>query len=722
MATAQENLARFQEIANRGLQDQLPPEIRARFDESVKRGLVVVSDQPFSIPADRELETRKIQQQIASEVGPVKSALIATGRGIADVGRAVGLADEETERERIGLAQLQEQRPVTQIGGRAAGQTLPFLPAAGPVGAIASTPLRATAAAGLGGLEGAAIAAGTGQDVAEGSAIGGTLAGAFELVFPVLGRVGRQLINSVRGRPPTAPVITKGGVPSQELQNAMDAAGLTIDDLSRQAQEILQFGDVQDAASLARRDFLERQGITPTRAQITGDVTEFQRQQELFKNSGPVRAALDAQESAIQGRFDNAVTATGGSANPSSSTAFDYIADRSIDQDAAVSSAYNAAREAAGDQKIIRVSNLASILRKSKDFEKVTGGLPSAVRGILRNRGLIDSKGKLITSTRKTQRELDKFRDLLSKKGLRELDNGEVINSLGAVARKETEKLDNLKDANTGRLLNVSEAEAIRQDMNSLFDSLTENGKKRLRSFKNALDNDVSLAVGDDIFADARAAKTKFESELERTKVNKFDKRNFNLVRNILENKVNPDNFLQEAVLSKKIRAEDISQLKDFLLLDGSDAGTAAWNDLRAEAMSHIRDKAINVVENQPFITRNRLEKAIESIGTQKLKAIFTPDENRFLRDMLKVTRLREPKAGTALGQGPTAAAVNELKRTFQKSSFLGDLFSGLAVNARGAISIRPPRVERVIQPTPARAVVPAAGLGLMSEEEQETN
>ncbi|MCP3697672.1 MAG: hypothetical protein GY920_03800 [Aliivibrio sp.] len=40
MATAEENLARFQEISDRGLQDKLPLEIRARFDEAVSRGLV----------------------------------------------------------------------------------------------------------------------------------------------------------------------------------------------------------------------------------------------------------------------------------------------------------------------------------------------------------------------------------------------------------------------------------------------------------------------------------------------------------------------------------------------------------------------------------------------------------------------------------------------------------------------------------------------------------
>lgn len=40
MATTEENLARFQEISNRGLQDSLPDDKRARFDEAMKRGLI----------------------------------------------------------------------------------------------------------------------------------------------------------------------------------------------------------------------------------------------------------------------------------------------------------------------------------------------------------------------------------------------------------------------------------------------------------------------------------------------------------------------------------------------------------------------------------------------------------------------------------------------------------------------------------------------------------
>lgn len=53
MATPQENIARFQEISNRGLQNNLDPDKRARFDEALRRGLInppVQVDVPDNIP------------------------------------------------------------------------------------------------------------------------------------------------------------------------------------------------------------------------------------------------------------------------------------------------------------------------------------------------------------------------------------------------------------------------------------------------------------------------------------------------------------------------------------------------------------------------------------------------------------------------------------------------------------------------------------------------
>lgn len=61
MATFEEKKARMQEIANRGLQDKLPPEKRAIFDEAIKRGII-------SLPAGQVPTS-----QVASEAQSIDS-------------------------------------------------------------------------------------------------------------------------------------------------------------------------------------------------------------------------------------------------------------------------------------------------------------------------------------------------------------------------------------------------------------------------------------------------------------------------------------------------------------------------------------------------------------------------------------------------------------------------------------------------------------------------
>jgi hypothetical protein len=55
MATPQENIARFQEIASRGLQDRLDPDKRARFDEAARRGIIKIPAQQAG-PSQAEIQ------------------------------------------------------------------------------------------------------------------------------------------------------------------------------------------------------------------------------------------------------------------------------------------------------------------------------------------------------------------------------------------------------------------------------------------------------------------------------------------------------------------------------------------------------------------------------------------------------------------------------------------------------------------------------------------
>jgi hypothetical protein len=582
----------------------------------------------------------------------ISSGLVSAGRGLATVARSLGLADMEDPSVTENFKRLQEDRPISTTVGEVAGEAAPFLLPGLFAARAATIPGKIAASGLLGAAEGGLITKGKGgsvEEITKNASVGGSIAGAIELALPVVGRFGSKIYRRLTGTTPTSPILDSSGQPSSEFLEALDTAGITLDDIGNQSDELMNTLNIDDAVSVSRRTFLEGQGIIPTRAQITGDPDLFQAQSELVGQSNMVSNALKTQERALAGRFDNAVTATGGSANPSSSPAVDFIADRAIDLDAQISQAYSAAREAAQTEKIIKPKKLVEAIKAIAGSNTLTGGLASGSRDILKEKGLVGKSGL---------------------------------------------KLKGRIDAQT--------AEEVRIGLNGMYDSLTPFGKSKLANLKDALDNDVAEAVGEDVFSGARSAKAKFEKDLRRAKVNKFDKRKKNLVKDVLENKISPDRFLEEAVLSKSVRGADLEQLRDYLLIDQTDDGVAAWNQLRADAMSRIKKIAIKEVAGEPALSRAGLESAMEKIGAQKLKVLFKEDELKFLMDMKKVSKLREPVRGTQAS--PSGAAIRNLTSAVNKSSLLQGVFSGaletVGRDMSGRAALRNPSLQK-LSPNP---------------------
>lgn len=604
-------------------------------------------DQTPKVDINKDRDT--LLKDIVGSTSGLDSMMISAGKTVADLGRFLGQGEEETPVEKQALSMLREERPITS----ALGQALPFVVPGVGVANIASLPTRVLAATGLGGLEGATISSGTGQDVFKGTGIGALIGGGLELAFPIVGRIGSQLFRKLTGKPPVAPIVDSIGNPSAEFQNAISRAGLSFDDVLKAT------GDVaEDTTQLARKSFLEENGLIPTRAQVTGGATDFQTQQELAKTTGRVRAILEGQEQVLANRFENAITQTGGTANPSNSPVFDFIGDKAVDLDSAIGDAYKAAKEVAGDVKSVKTTNLIEQVRSIAGSDSATGGLAGATRDILRAKGLITGK------------------------------------ALRSDAR-----------------INPTQAEGVRQDLNALFDSLTPFGRKKLSEFKDALDSDVARDVGEDIFQEARSMKAKFEGDLNRVKVNKFDKRKANVLRDILENKINPERFLDDAVLAKRVRGSDLEQVKRYMLLDDNPAGIAAWNDLRAEAMQRIAKDALPEVAGEQALSRAQLERVLDRFGRDKLRVLFNRDERDFLNSMLKISKLREPVRMTQQGRGPSAQAVEKLAQAMERLPLVADSFRGVAtrISNNKALELPEPirnNLLRSLQPSVTGAAV----------------
>jgi hypothetical protein len=445
--------------------------------------------------------------------------------------------------------------------------------------------------------------------------------------------LGSKLFKNVFGKKPTGKMLDAAGNPSEELTAALKQSGLTIDDLTEESVErIVKEGGKYDPAQIARQEFLESQDIKPTKAQVTREAADFQAQQEAAKTSGKVRRVLEEQEHTLTTRFDNAILETGGKSGSPTVAVMDSVVEKASKLDDEIAGLYDAARKIAPNTENVKLNNLSGLLKKYKPANRRTGGNISAVLGELKDAGIINKNLKVIKNT------------------------------------------------------TVEGAEDVRKTLNSLYDKNNPYGNMILRELKNGLDDDVFRSSGKDIFKKAREAKARFESDLGRAKISKFDSRKQNLVRDILENKIDPDRFTDRVVLGKTWRGDDLSQLKKYI------NNKQAWNDLKADVLSTIKDRSFIGPEDASgfkALSRDKLERTLNQIGEKKLGIIFNSDERKLLNDILKVSKLREPVRGTALGKGPSGQAVASLEARLKEVPVLGFLVDVINIDAAGRAALK---------------------------------
>jgi len=405
-----------------------------------------------------------------------------------------------------------------------------------------------------------------------------------------------------------------------------------------------------------RMALFESRGFRPTRPQITQAPGEFQLQQEIQKGGGPVREVLDIQEQRFAEAFEQQARETGGEVATSGSTPIDEIVDRSTGLDQKISELYKATTEAAPNAKNIKISGLNSVLKQNIGKDRISKGLVSAITSDLKSFGVVDSKGKVVGK------------------------------------------------------ISVKTAEEIRKGINSFHDSTSDTGRMLMREMKEALDKDVFSVAGQDVFDQARSAKRSFEQGLNRAKISKFDSRKSNLVRDMLENKINPNTFIKDVIFSKKWREEDIRQLKSYL--NQTPSGQQSLKDIRAQTIDTIQDA---IFTEKGELKGTQLAKEIGKIGKPKLKVIFDKQELKFLDDMKEIVKLRTPARAEALGLGPSGAAIKEIKTKFP---IFGRFFDAFDNFKKSRLVLRLPK-KRVPQEPLPEIEAPLQAVQLTRQEAQ---
>jgi hypothetical protein len=612
---------------------------------------------------------------VNDDIGVGQSMAIAAGRGLTTVGRGLGLVDKEDEAVTKSYRGLQDNHPVATTVGEIAGESAPFMLPGGAAAKWASlakkykTLARVGATMTTGALEGGVIRRGQGGDTKDqltSAGVGGVAAGFMELVLPHVGRLGGKIVRRVTGKAPDGALVTPDGNPSPQLVAALDEVGMDFDDLVDESVDYLQKTPV-NVKEAARKEFLESQGLKPTRAQVSRSASDFQAQQEAYKTSTGVRDALEEQEGILSNRFDAAAEGAGRESEDTAASLIQYVTGKREAVDNQITSLYQQAREAVPGEKVVKLDGLAKRLKDMAGSETKSGGVISAVVGDLKSRGVIDKKWR-------------------------------------AQGRIDPET-----------------AETIRKYMNQLYDEKGGYGNQVLRELKDALDDDVFGSMGKDYYKQARKAKADYEKGLSRAKVSKYDRRKKNLVRDMQENIVSPDRAVDTIVFSRTSRAEDLSQLKNYAT--GDEAGVAAWDGMRREVLQTIKERAFTGAEDAngfQVLSRPKLQKTMRDIGTEKLRVLFEPEELKFLRDMVQVSKLREPVRETFKGKGPSAQAVSGLQKRLGKLDLMMQIFNVVDVNGKAALRGNPTKLIGAPQASPGRAAAAAVPIAGLTNDEDE--
>lgn len=276
----------FEELVNRGV---VPGWAKA-FQPTEDQGISTIGAPPKVQPTGKigkDIPLRQIiMAQEAAEMGVGESFLTGMGQGFTTIGRGVGLIEPAGEIEKEAVSALHAASPIAAGAGEIIGEAAPFVPLAMATGGIGSLTGRAIGTGAVSAAEGGIIQAGKGEDVLEGAAIGGGVGLLAEIVVPVIGRLGGKVVRGVTGKAPKGALVDAAGKPTQELSEALSAAGMTFEDLAEDAQVLLskqQTGTVPGQAATAA--MAAEEGIPLTKGEITKGYQQQAVEQRLLESA-----------------------------------------------------------------------------------------------------------------------------------------------------------------------------------------------------------------------------------------------------------------------------------------------------------------------------------------------------------------------------------------------------------------------------------------------------
>lgn len=419
-------------------------------------------------------------------------------------------------------------------------------------------------------------AAGSAKNAGIGAAAGAILS---PIVGKVADKVGQGL-SWLTGRGKGALARVHGDASEEAILQAVpDLSNATPEvrtDLIREAQEQIAATGELDAAALARKANLLAQGVTPTKSMVTRSARDWTQERNLQKLSQSPDEQLsqvgenltrvyEGNDRALTGKLmERSQGLPQASAEAHGMTVMRSLDDLATATQKEVGAVYDQVRQSVGDQAATRADKVVDVLNDPDIVDNVDSEpLIKSVTARLKRYGIIDADGNL-----------------------------------------------------SGKMLTVNQSEEFRKFVGGLGG--TANTSRIAKKFVRAIDEDVTASLSGDAFAAARGAARDRFAMLE----NPATQRALNTLGELGQGKT-AQNFIDQQVVKAPI--QDVATLIDTVKRLPPDEAAKALDAMKAGILQHLRDEAIN--PNSGQLSGASLNKALESIGPEKLAAILGQDE-----------------------------------------------------------------------------------------------
>lgn len=483
---------------------------------------------------------------------------------------------------------------LSKVGGKVAAQNAAVGAAIGGAGFAGDANQRLDNAVlgGIGGAAGAALGEKVGQGVS-------------------------KAVNAVRNTGPQAAQRTAQAI-DKSLDDALRQQGMSLGELSddvanglrKEAADALKSGKNLNPEAVARKAVLDQVGIKGTKAQVSGNAQQWQKEAELAKlqNVGaPLREKFIDDNKQLASLLDSANASTGGKASDQYGAMQNALSsvNSQLDQNKQfINAAYEAARKAPGNDVVLDGRGFANDAVTALENNYAASSLPPSVQKIINE--VADNPEKF---TLGKSEELVKILNREYKSSLQMGQPTSATYSIGLV-----------RDALNGR-----QAEAMQGLLSSGNDAA-----KAYQFARQANQFNASQIEGMPLLQDARKG-------------------------------VEPDKLFNQHILNGNVN--ELARTVDLL----NNVNPQAVSDIKQQVLEFIANKAIK--QNGQFSPAG-MKRALDGIGDRRLSTLFEPDELKNIKNIGKAGEylVSQPAHSYVNNSNTASATMNKLMDFFGNS------------------------------------------------------